>query len=85
MWRLPPYAAQFAEYLFHQFIRTVTDVRAEWLIEYAPQYYELESFRDAKGKETDTYRALARVIAKKQGKLTGSHVGNKMKRKAGKP
>lgn len=67
------------------FIRTVTDVRAEWLIEYAPQYYELESFRDAKGKETDTYRALARVIAKKQGKLTGSHVGNKMKRKAGKP
>uniref|UniRef100_A0A1I7XZB9 RNA helicase n=1 Tax=Steinernema glaseri TaxID=37863 RepID=A0A1I7XZB9_9BILA len=32
------------------FIRTVTDVRPEWLLHMAPQYYELSSFPDGEAK-----------------------------------
>lgn len=43
-----------------QFIRTVTEVRPEWLLEYAPKYFDPETFP----KESETRRALQRVIAK---------------------
>ncbi|KAL0948173.1 hypothetical protein HGRIS_010784 [Hohenbuehelia grisea] len=42
------------------YIRTVTDVRPEWLIEYATQYFDLASFPDG-----ETKRALQRVVNKK--------------------
>ncbi|KAL4081036.1 P-loop containing nucleoside triphosphate hydrolase protein [Scleroderma citrinum] len=33
------------------YIRTVTEVRAEWLLEYAPVYYDLTTFQDGKMKK----------------------------------
>nr|ODN88577.1 pre-mRNA-splicing factor ATP-dependent RNA helicase DHX15/PRP43 [Cryptococcus depauperatus CBS 7841] len=58
------------------FIRTVTEVRPEWLLEYAPMYYDPESFSD----KSEVKRALQRVLDRKLGK-----VGNgKNKSKAGK-
>lgn len=53
------------------FIRTVTEVRPEWLLEYAPQYFDPSTFP----KESETRRALERVIAKKSGKHTHSSTG----------
>ncbi|GMK56668.1 hypothetical protein CspeluHIS016_0305080 [Cutaneotrichosporon spelunceum] len=50
------------------FIRTVTEVRPEWLLEYAPQYFDPESFPE----NSETRRALQRVIAKRAGKSSGS-------------
>jgi len=44
----------------HQFIRTVTEVRPEWLLEYAPQYFDPTTFPD----NSETRRALQRVINK---------------------
>lgn len=44
------------------FIRTVTEVRPEWLLEFGPEYYDLQSFPDG-----ETRRSLERV-AKKQGR-----------------
>ncbi|KAJ7470884.1 pre-mRNA-splicing factor ATP-dependent RNA helicase PRP43 [Mycena latifolia] len=38
------------------YIRTVTEVRPEWLLKYAPIYFDLETFRDG-----ETKRALRRV------------------------
>ncbi|WVQ81617.1 hypothetical protein IAT38_003741 [Cryptococcus sp. DSM 104549] len=48
------------------FIRTVTEVRPEWLLEYAPQYFDPTSF-----PEGETRRALQRVLDKKLGKVSG--------------
>ncbi|KAJ7905394.1 P-loop containing nucleoside triphosphate hydrolase protein [Mycena olivaceomarginata] len=45
------------------YIRTVTEVRAEWLLEYAPTYFDLSSFPDG-----ETKRALQKVVNKKAGK-----------------
>ncbi|KAJ7302671.1 P-loop containing nucleoside triphosphate hydrolase protein [Mycena albidolilacea] len=45
------------------YIRTVTEVRPEWLLEYAPTYFDLSSFLDG-----ETKRALQRVVNKKAGK-----------------
>ncbi|PFH46026.1 hypothetical protein AMATHDRAFT_8337 [Amanita thiersii Skay4041] len=45
------------------FIRTVSELRPEWLIEIAANYYELESFPDG-----ETKRALQRVINKRAGR-----------------
>ncbi|KAJ7796641.1 P-loop containing nucleoside triphosphate hydrolase protein [Mycena olivaceomarginata] len=45
------------------YIRTVTEVRPEWLLEYAPTYFDLSSFPDGESK-----RALQRVVNKKAGK-----------------
>ncbi|KAI0808125.1 pre-mRNA-splicing factor ATP-dependent RNA helicase PRP43 [Fomes fomentarius] len=42
------------------YIRTVTEVRPEWLLEYAPLYYDLSTFPDG-----DTKRALSRVQKKR--------------------
>jgi len=44
-------------------IRTVSEVRPEWLLEFAPVYFDVASFQDG-----ETKRALQRVIAKKTGK-----------------
>ncbi|KAG8777893.1 DEAH-box ATP-dependent RNA helicase prp43 [Ceratobasidium sp. 428] len=46
------------------YIRTVTDVRPEWLLEYAGMYYDLTNFPDSEAK-----RALQRMVKKKLGKL----------------
>ncbi|KAL4061704.1 P-loop containing nucleoside triphosphate hydrolase protein [Scleroderma yunnanense] len=48
------------------YIRTVTDVRPEWLLEYAPSYFDVTTFQDG-----ETKRALQRVINKKAGKNRG--------------
>ena len=49
-----------------QFIRTVTEIRPEWLLDLAPQYYNLGTFKDG-----ETKTALLRVIAKREGKREG--------------
>ncbi|KAH9840703.1 P-loop containing nucleoside triphosphate hydrolase protein [Rhodofomes roseus] len=46
------------------YIRTVTDVRPEWLLEYAPNYFDLSSFPDG----TETKRALQRIANKRSRK-----------------
>ncbi|TFK51412.1 P-loop containing nucleoside triphosphate hydrolase protein [Heliocybe sulcata] len=55
---------------FHEFvlttrpyIRTVTEVRPDWLLEFAPQYFDLQTL-----PEGETKRALQRVLNKKMGK-----------------
>ncbi|CAE7148396.1 unnamed protein product [Rhizoctonia solani] len=45
------------------FIRTVTDIRPEWLLEHAGAYYDLKAFPDSEAK-----RALQRLVKKKLGK-----------------
>ncbi|TFK35903.1 P-loop containing nucleoside triphosphate hydrolase protein [Crucibulum laeve] len=51
------------------YIRTVSEVRPEWLIEFAGNYFDLSSFPDG-----ETKRALQRVVNKKAGK-TGRNDG----------
>ncbi|KAH7886626.1 P-loop containing nucleoside triphosphate hydrolase protein [Phlebopus sp. FC_14] len=46
------------------YIRTVTDVRPEWLLEYAPVYFDLSTFKDG-----ETKRTLQRVANKRAGKV----------------
>lgn len=41
-------------------VRTVTDVRGEWLVEIAPQYYELAQFPQCEAR-----RVLERLWAKR--------------------
>jgi len=49
------------------FIRTVTDIRGEWLLEIAPQYYDMANFPDGESK-----RSMQRMIMKGGfGKKTG--------------
>ncbi|KAG5638131.1 DEAH-box ATP-dependent RNA helicase prp43 [Sphagnurus paluster] len=48
------------------YIRTVSDVKAEWLIEFAANYFDLASFPDG-----ETKRALQRVVNKRAGKAAG--------------
>ncbi len=45
------------------YIRTVTEIRAEWLLELTANYYDLASFPDCEAK-----RALQRVQKKQIGK-----------------
>ncbi|KAK6904534.1 pre-mRNA-splicing factor ATP-dependent RNA helicase DHX15/PRP43 [Kwoniella mangroviensis CBS 8886] len=63
------------------FIRTVTEVRPEWLLEYASQYFDPTSFPE----NSETRRALQRVLNKKTGKYadggSGSGVDLKKKKK----
>lgn len=49
------------------YIRTVTEVRAEWLLEYAPLYFDLTGF-----PEGETKRALQRAANKRSGKFRGN-------------
>ncbi|KAI4518489.1 P-loop containing nucleoside triphosphate hydrolase protein [Schizophyllum commune Loenen D] len=48
------------------YIRTVTEIRPDWLFEYAANYYDLNTFQDG-----ETKRALVRVANKRAGKATG--------------
>ncbi|KAJ7625334.1 P-loop containing nucleoside triphosphate hydrolase protein [Mycena polygramma] len=45
------------------YLRTVTEVRPEWLIDYAPAYFDLSSFPD-----DETKRALQKVVKNKAGR-----------------
>ncbi|KAI0631613.1 pre-mRNA-splicing factor ATP-dependent RNA helicase PRP43 [Trametes polyzona] len=51
------------------YIRTVTEVRPEWLLEYAANYYDLSTFPDG-----ETKRALMRVQKKRSLKAVGGDV-----------
>lgn len=53
------------------FIRTCTEVKPEWLLDFAPLYYDLESMPDG-----ETKRALERVVLKKfkKSSSTSKHV-----------
>ncbi|KAI0631615.1 pre-mRNA-splicing factor ATP-dependent RNA helicase PRP43 [Trametes polyzona] len=51
------------------YIRTVTEVRPEWLLEYAANYYDLSTFPDG-----ETKRALMRVQKKRTLKAVGGDV-----------
>ncbi len=42
------------------YIRTVTDIKGEWLVDIAPHYYELENFPAGEAR-----RALDRLYAKR--------------------
>jgi len=53
------------------YIRTVTDVRPEWLIEYAANYFDLSALPDG-----ETKRALQKVVNKKSGKTLGRTENN---------
>ncbi|RSH95451.1 DEAH-box ATP-dependent RNA helicase prp43 [Saitozyma podzolica] len=55
------------------FIRTVTEVRPEWLMEYAPDYFDPSTFPE----NSETRRALQR----KTGKLSGGADGDLKKKK----
>jgi len=46
------------------YIRTVSEVRAEWLLEFAALYFDLSTFPDG-----ETKRALTRVQNKRLGKV----------------
>ncbi|KZT30283.1 P-loop containing nucleoside triphosphate hydrolase protein [Neolentinus lepideus HHB14362 ss-1] len=73
--------------IFHEFvlttrpyIRTVTEIRADWLLEFAPQYYDLQTFA-----EGETKRALQRIVNKKMGKadrIDGSGKSERPKKRA---
>ena len=45
------------------YIRTVTEIRQEWLLELASNYYDLRTLSDG-----ETKRALQRVLKKQSGK-----------------
>ncbi|KJA15451.1 hypothetical protein HYPSUDRAFT_48384 [Hypholoma sublateritium FD-334 SS-4] len=49
------------------YIRTVSEIKAEWLIEYAANYFDLATFPDG-----ETKRALQRAWNKRTGKVDGS-------------
>ena len=42
------------------YIRTVSDIKGEWLVEIAPHYYDLKNFPQCEGK-----RVLERIYMKK--------------------
>ncbi|KAF9269099.1 P-loop containing nucleoside triphosphate hydrolase protein [Marasmius fiardii PR-910] len=52
------------------YIRTNTAIRADWLLELAPQYFDLSSFPDS-----ETKRALLRATKKRDGKAIGHSNG----------
>ncbi|KAL7278102.1 hypothetical protein ACG7TL_008072 [Trametes sanguinea] len=49
------------------YIRTVSEVKPEWLLEFAPNYYDLSTFPDG-----ETKRALLRIQKKQGRKLAGA-------------
>ncbi|KAJ7119817.1 P-loop containing nucleoside triphosphate hydrolase protein [Mycena epipterygia] len=57
------------------YIRTVTEIRPEWLLDYATTYFDLSSFPDG-----ETKHALQRVVNKKAGKATSRVDGTADKR-----
>jgi pre-mRNA-splicing factor ATP-dependent RNA helicase DHX15/PRP43 len=63
------------------FIRTVTEIRPEWLLELAANYYDLQTFPDG-----DAKRSLQRLSKKRiqTGKKTGKRTGKKTGKETGK-
>ena len=59
------------------YVRTVTDIRPEWLLEIAPHFYDMESF-----PKCDAKRALEQVI--KAQKMAAAAAAAKAKKKASK-
>ena len=55
-----------------QYIRTVTEIRAEWLLELAANYYDLATFPDSEAKQ-----ALQRVLKKQIGKSAKAAASDK--------
>ncbi|KZT01300.1 P-loop containing nucleoside triphosphate hydrolase protein [Laetiporus sulphureus 93-53] len=53
------------------YIRTVTEIRPEWLLEFASNYYDLDTFADG-----ETKRALQRVQNKRLRKAAGMDAGD---------
>jgi HrpA-like RNA helicase len=55
----------FNEFVFttRPYIRTVTEIRPEWLLELAANYYDLQMFADG-----DAKRSLQRVLEKRKQK-----------------
>ncbi|EJT98247.1 P-loop containing nucleoside triphosphate hydrolase protein [Dacryopinax primogenitus] len=49
------------------YIRTVTEIRPEWLLEFAPTYYDVKTFPDG-----ETKRSLLRILQKRQGRAMAS-------------
>jgi pre-mRNA-splicing factor ATP-dependent RNA helicase DHX15/PRP43 len=43
------------------YIRMVTDVKGEWLVDVAPQYFDMDNFPDGSAK-----RALERLFSKRE-------------------
>jgi len=60
------------------YIRTVTDVRPEWLLEYATNYFDLASFPNG-----ETKQALQRIANKRAGKAGRVDGGNSNKSRNG--
>ncbi|KAJ3730587.1 P-loop containing nucleoside triphosphate hydrolase protein [Lentinula raphanica] len=58
------------------YIRTVTEIKPEWLLEYAPLYFDLASFPDG-----ETKRALQRVAIKRRGIGNGNGNGGESRPK----
>jgi pre-mRNA-splicing factor ATP-dependent RNA helicase DHX15/PRP43 len=60
------------------FIRTVTEIRPEWLLDFASNYYDLSTW-----PEGETKRALQRIVNKRAGRADGGggDGGHKKKRK----
>ena len=44
-----------------QFIRTVTEIRGEWLLDLAPHYYDMRNFPQSGAK-----RALEKIVARRR-------------------
>ncbi|KAI0681856.1 pre-mRNA-splicing factor ATP-dependent RNA helicase PRP43 [Cytidiella melzeri] len=57
------------------YIRTVTEIRPEWLLELAPTYYNLADFKDS-----EYTRVLKKIQAKKQGRVYPAVDGKEAKR-----
>jgi pre-mRNA-splicing factor ATP-dependent RNA helicase DHX15/PRP43 len=55
----------FNEFVFttRHYIRTVTEIRPEWLLEFAANYYDVTALPDS-----ETKRALQRLLKKSQAK-----------------
>ncbi|KAF6752395.1 pre-mRNA-splicing factor ATP-dependent RNA helicase PRP43 [Ephemerocybe angulata] len=62
------------------YIRTVSEIKPEWLLEYAPLYYDLKTFPDG-----ETKRALQKASAKKYGLPAVEGKRSKNSSKAGTP
>ncbi|KAG5220174.1 pre-mRNA-splicing factor ATP-dependent RNA helicase [Salix suchowensis] len=58
------------------YIRTVSEVRPEWLLEFAPSYFDLSSFPDG-----ETKRTLQKVMNKKLGKSAGGTIDSRPAKK----
>lgn len=65
------------------FIRTVTEIRGEWLLEYAPQYFDLDTWNEEhrKGETFKAVKALKERLMGRRGKSDGAGAIKDKKRK----